>query len=154
MLIIDDIAYNFRKLSTKYIKLYDGVIELLEELKNNNDYNLYVLSNAQTIFTLKELEELGIKDYFKKIFISSDYGIKKPNLEFFKKAKLKTSMASHYLMIGNDLECDILPAKSLNFKTIFIESNLTPKNDYKEKLKGFDSKKIAKLIKEINLAID
>ena len=30
MLIIDDIAYNFRKLSTKYIKLYDGVIELLE----------------------------------------------------------------------------------------------------------------------------
>ena len=45
-------------------------------------------------------------------------------------------------MIGNDFECDIQPAKELGFKTIFIESNLTPPNEVLDKIIGFNVNEI------------
>lgn len=134
----------FRRLSTNYICLYEGVIELLDELKEK--HNLYVLSNAQASFTIPELKKLGIYDYFDGIAISSDYGIKKPNLLFFKEAIYNFNIKDNIIMIGNDYKCDIEPAKQLGVKTIFIETNLTPKNDIKDKLVGFNYKEILKMI--------
>lgn len=137
----------FRKLSTKYICLYDGVVELLDEL--SKEHNLYVLSNAQASFTIPELKELGIYDYFKDIAISSDYGIKKPNIMFFKEAINNFNLKDDIVMIGNDYECDIKPAKKLGLKTVFIESNLTPLNKCEDKIMGFNRLEILEKIKEL-----
>ena len=49
----------FRILSTDYVKLYDGVIDLLEALKKKGK-KIYLLSNAQRIFTEYEMHTLGI----------------------------------------------------------------------------------------------
>jgi len=137
----------FRKLSTKYICLYDGVVELLDELSKK--HNLYVLSNAQASFTIPELKELGIYDYFEDIAISSDYGIKKPNIMFFKEAINNFNLKDDIVMIGNDYECDIKPAKKLGLKTVFIESNLTPLNECEDKIMGFNRLEILEKIKEL-----
>ena len=48
--VVEDTAHFFRLLSINYIRLYDGVIEFLKKLKSQNK-KLYVLSNAQSIFT-------------------------------------------------------------------------------------------------------
>ena len=56
-------AQEFRKTSTEYIKLYDGVKEMLGRLKNSGK-KLYVLSNAQRVYTLPEIQKLGIEEYF------------------------------------------------------------------------------------------
>ena len=80
-----EVAWQFRKASTKYIRLYRGVKKLLKKLKEEG-YFLYVLSNAQEAFTLPELKKLKIDKYFNGIAISSAYGLKKPNLEFFQSA--------------------------------------------------------------------
>ncbi len=130
------IARIFRKLSTEYIRLYPGVKGLLKKLTQNH-YQIYLLSNAQESFTMPELKKLGIQRYFNGIAISSMYGIKKPNIDFFKEA-CKTFEIQKAIMIGNDYDCDIAPAKSLGWKTIFIESNLTPKNQIEEKIIGFN----------------
>ncbi len=140
------IAQIFRRLSTKYIRLYPGVKRLLKKL-NEYHYDVYLLSNAQECFTMPELKKLKIDQYFKGIAISSMYGVKKPNVEFFKQA-CKSFGVDKAVMIGNDYDCDIAPAKSLGWDTIFIESNLTPSNKVTEKLMGFDEKKILnKIIK-------
>lgn len=117
------IAKLFRRLSTEYIRLYKGVKKLLKKLKQQG-YRLYVLSNAQESFTMPELEKLGIKRYFNSIAISSVYGVKKPNTLFYQQAIEKFGIDDG-IMIGNDFECDIKPARELGLKTIFIESNLT-----------------------------
>ena len=72
----------FRILSTDYVKLYDGVIDLLEALKKKGK-KIYLLSNAQRIFTEYEMHTLGIAKYFDDIFISSTCGVKKPDSRFF-----------------------------------------------------------------------
>lgn len=142
-----DVALYFRKISTKYIKLYKNVVKLLKELKKKG-YKLYVLSNAQASFTIPEIKKLKIYKYFDDIAISSDYSIKKPNMEFYINAMNKFNiLPSDTIMIGNDYECDIAPANKLGIKSIFIKSNLTPKNqNQKFDLDGFEYSKLINLI--------
>ena len=137
----------FRELSTEYISLYDGVIMLLEKLKKN--HKLFVLSNAQSSFTIPELKKLKIYDYFNGIAISSDYGYKKPNPKFFQNAISDFNIIDDICMIGNDYECDIKPAIKLGLKTIFIESNLTPKNECSNKIIGFNCNEIIENINKL-----
>ncbi|MBM6861524.1 HAD family hydrolase, partial [Clostridium saudiense] len=70
--IVEDTAQFFRVLSINYINLYDGVIELLEKLKAKGK-KIYLLSNAQRVFTLFEMRMLGIEKYFDDILFSADY---------------------------------------------------------------------------------
>ena len=46
------------------------------------DKKVYLLSNAQRIFTAYEMNVLGITKYFDDILISSDYHTKNPDQTF------------------------------------------------------------------------
>ena len=139
-----EIALIFRKLSTKYIKKYIGVDKLLTKLKENG-HKIYLLSNAQNAFTIPEMKELDLIKYFDGIAISSDYGVKKPNKDFYLKAMKKFNLeAKNTWMIGNDYECDIKPAQELGLRTIFIKSNLTFSHCEKADIKKFSYRKLIK----------
>lgn len=116
----------FRILSTDYIHLYDGAAELLARLRAKGK-KLYLLSNAQRIFTEYELNALDISKYFERVFISSDYPYRKPDPRFFREllnaAKLD---AGNAVMIGNDGTCDIAGAKAVGLRTLYVHSNLSP----------------------------
>ena len=77
----DVFGYIFRAESRAYFKVYDGVYDMLGEL-NRQGVKVWLLSNAQAIFTMPELEQLGLVRYFDGIAISSDAGFKKPDAEF------------------------------------------------------------------------
>ena len=62
------IAEAFRCYSTKYIKLYDGVLDLLDTLKAKGK-KIYLLSNAQRSFTENELNMFDLTKYFDGICI-------------------------------------------------------------------------------------
>ena len=76
-------AQLFRICSTDYIRLYPHVTEALTALRKKG-YRLWLLSNAQRVFTAYELNHLGLAPYFDGICISSDYGCRKPDLRFFR----------------------------------------------------------------------
>lgn len=119
-----DAAKVFRMLSTEYIKVYDGVFELLKLLRGKGK-QVYLLSNAQTKFTIPELKHLGLKDYFDGIYISSDYGMCKPCEDFFgillKTEELKKQEC---IMIGNDYSTDIKGANGIGMDSIYIQTNI------------------------------
>ena len=117
----------FRILSTDYVKLYDGVPELLSALKASGK-KVYLLSNAQRIFTEYEMHTLGIAKYFDDILISSVYGVKKPDRRFFELLLEKHHLnVEESVMIGNDAVSDIAGAKSVGLDTVYIHSNISPK---------------------------
>ena len=124
--IVEDTAQFFRVLSINYIKLYDGVIELLEELKAKGK-KIYLLSNAQRVFTLFEMRMLGIEKYFDDILFSADYKVCKPDSKFYKilldKHKLDIKES---IMIGNDYICDIEGANNVGLDSLYLHSNLSP----------------------------
>lgn len=133
--IIKTVAQMFRILSIKYLKLYDGVLELLDLLKEKKK-RIYLLSNAQRIFTLYEMKVLGIYEYFDRIYFSSDYYVCKPDLTFYNKLIKEFNLdIKKSIMIGNDFIADIEGADNVGLDSLYIESNLSPKVTRKLKSK-------------------
>lgn len=118
---------RFRALSTDYIRLYSGARELLGALRERG-CGVWLLSNAQAVFTTGELEQLGLADCFDGIFLSSDYGVKKPDRRFFDALLLGQGVRPQgAVMIGNDGVCDIQGGRAAGLSTIYIRSNLSPR---------------------------
>lgn len=119
-------AQLFRISSIEYIKFYPGVLEALARLRKKG-FKLWLLSNAQHVFTAYELRHLGLGAQLDGIYISSDYGCRKPDVRFFdallKEQKLD---AKRCLMIGNDRQTDIAGAKAAGLDTLYMHTNLTP----------------------------
>jgi len=143
-------AQMFRILSIKYLKLYDGVLELLDLLKEKKK-KIYLLSNAQRIFTLYEMKTLGIYEYFDGIYFSSDHYVCKPDKIFYNKLLKEFNLdTKNTIMIGNDFIADIEGSSYAKLDSLYIDSNLSPKitKILKSKYNIMDGNvnKIAKLI--------
>lgn len=119
----------FRILSMEFIRLYDGTEEMLSAVKESGR-KIYLLSNAQRIFTEYEMNALGITKYFDGIFISSDEGCKKPDLKFFRKLIDTCGIdLERAVMVGNDGICDIEGAKRAGLGTVYVHSDISPAED-------------------------
>lgn len=119
-------AQLFRISSMEYIRLYPHVLESLQDLRKAG-YRLWLLSNAQRVFTVYELRLLGLDTVFDGIYISSDYGCRKPDQRFFQALINEQKLdPAHCLMIGNDRETDIAGAKNAGMDTLYMHTNITP----------------------------
>ncbi len=119
---IDNFAITFRILSREYIYTYEDTHKILSTIKKSKG-KIYLLSNAQSCFTVPELKSLGIYDFFDDIFISSDMECAKPDPDFMdmllKKHKLDISKS---IMIGNEKISDIAIANSFGMDSMYIHT--------------------------------
>lgn len=124
---IEFICTAFRCYSTVYIKLYDGVIDLLDTLKAKGK-GIYLLSNAQRKFTENELNMFGLTKYFDGILISSDEECSKPDAHYFDALIDRYGLdKNETIMIGNDYISDIKGAKDAGLKSLYIHQSISPK---------------------------
>ncbi len=122
----------FRVLSTEYVRTYPGTEAMLQGLRENGK-KVYLLSNAQRIFTEYEMHVLGIAKYFDEILISSDYKTKKPDKRFFDVLMERYALnAKETLFIGNDSHTDIAGAQTVGLDTFYVHSNISPAKDLAE----------------------
>ena len=140
----------FRILSTEYVRVYEGTKKMLESLRQKGK-KIYLLSNAQEIFTSYEMSYLGLTDYFDDIFISSSCQCKKPDTKFYQMLIDKHQFKmEECLMIGNDMTTDIAGAKALGMDSLYIHSNLSPEligePDSTYYLKEMDMKKLMEML--------
>jgi putative hydrolase of the HAD superfamily len=126
---LHEVAWHFRRDSTTHLRLYAGAVELLKTLRSSGS-RIFLLSNAQTLFTLPELQQSGLDQLFDDIVISSAVGYRKPDTAFF-----QFLLRKHYLlpenclMVGNDLYTDIAGAQATGMDSYYIHSALSPKNE-------------------------
>ena len=119
-------AQLFRIAATRYIRLYPGVLEALTSLRQAG-FRLWLLSNAQRVFTAYELRHLGLENAFDGIYLSSDYGCRKPDSRFYRALLEEQALdPANCLMIGNDRATDIAGAKALGMATLYLHANITP----------------------------
>jgi putative hydrolase of the HAD superfamily len=116
------LAHEFRDASMEKLRLFPLVREMLRGLKERGA-GVYLLSNAQSCFTLRELDTLGLTELFDGIVISSEVGWKKPHGEIFKIAFEKFGISpEESFYVGNDLGDDVLGAHSAGMRTVYIET--------------------------------
>ena len=119
-------AQLFRISSIEYVNLYPGALDALAALRQKG-YRLWLLSNAQRIFTEYELRHLGLGEQLDGIYISSDYRCRKPDTRFYQALVEEQGLnIENCLMIGNDRHTDIAGAKALGMATLYMHTNLTP----------------------------
>lgn len=119
-------AQLFRISSIEYVKLYPGTLDALARLRKAG-FRLWLLSNAQRVFTAFELRHLGLGEQLDGIYISSDYRCRKPDLRFYQALVREQGLdVSQCLMIGNDRCTDIAGAKAMGMATLYMHTELTP----------------------------
>ena len=103
--------------------LYPQTKEILEQL--GPEYKLGIIAN-QLPGLEERLKDFGILDYFSAIFSSAEFGLAKPDPAIFRLALQKTNCLPHQaIMIGDRLDNDIVPAKRIGMKTIWIKQGLS-----------------------------
>lgn len=121
--LICTVGQMFRACSSRRVELYPGAKELLVKLKEQGK-KIYLLSNAQRIFTEYEMKALGIYESFDGIWISSDWGCKKPSLKYFGSLlKELPYSVEEIMMVGNSVHDDMLPALQLGLHTCLLNTD-------------------------------
>ena len=124
--LIAETALRFRRLSTLRLRLYEGVTELLDALRGQGR-RIFLLTNAQRLFTMPELQALGLADRFDGISISSDSRICKPEAAFFRTVLDRYDLdPRRTLMVGNDGYADIGGARAVGLDGLYIHQAISP----------------------------
>lgn len=99
-------------------KLYEGAADLIASLYGK--YKLGIIAN-QSPGTQERIDRWGIGKYFDVVVASAEAGCNKPDPEIFRLALKKAGCdPSEAYMVGDRLDNDIVPAKKLGMKTIWV----------------------------------
>ena len=102
--------------------LIKDTILVLDYLRNK--YRLHIITNGFTEVQNKKIVNSQIKKYFHSIIDSETVGVKKPNIKIFDYAlRVSGARSKNSLMIGDNLEADILGALNAGFHAIHFNNN-------------------------------
>ncbi|MBQ7679665.1 MAG: HAD family hydrolase [Butyrivibrio sp.] len=119
------IANTFRALSNRKRRLFPEARETLLALRARGA-GVYLLSNAQRIFTMPEIEQLGLVPCFDAMYISSDYGYCKPDPRFFEILLDREGLdRDRTVMIGNEPQSDLAVAEAVGVDGILFDGTVS-----------------------------
>jgi putative hydrolase of the HAD superfamily len=118
--LIQHAAQMFRIISRSKIAVYDGVFDLFDFIHGKGG-KVFLLSNAQALFTLPELKQTGLYECFDGVLISSEEKICKPDTTFMEILMNRYHLnKSECIMIGNDRRSDIKIANDYGIDSIYL----------------------------------
>ena len=99
--------------------LYPDAKEVLQKLRQK--YKLGIIAN-QDFGTEKRLKNFGISPYIDLVIASAEEGVEKPDLRIFQLALDRADCKpDEALMVGDRIDNDIIPAKKIGMKTVWIK---------------------------------
>ena len=103
-------------------------LEMLERLSAN--YPIFLLSNTNDLHMekvrreLKKSSDKSLEEYFSKVFLSQQIGLRKPTKEVFNFVAQEMGYSSENILFIDDSFQHIESAKSLGFQTIHLTQPL------------------------------
>lgn len=120
------LAWTFRVLTLRRLELFPGARGLLRELRARGR-RVYLLSNAQALFTKPELRILRLDALFDGVLLSSDAGRKKPDQAFFQMLLERYGLDPHgTVMVGNDDIADCHGAHGAGLRSFYVQTEQSP----------------------------
>jgi putative hydrolase of the HAD superfamily len=127
----------FRITSRKHLRLYKNTASTLNALHESGK-KVYLLSNAQKIFTMPELEELGLPALFDEMYISSDAEMMKPEKRFMELLLTKEGLdPKDCVIVGNEFFSDIAIARRAGVDSYFLNTAHEPEEEVRRKYRRF-----------------
>jgi HAD superfamily hydrolase (TIGR01549 family) len=114
----------------KFITIDGSAVKVLAELRRRN-YRLGLVSNMMLPGKLlkAKLQQANVLAYYDTIAISSDVGFIKPHPEIFRRALAQCQLrAEEVVFVGDTYRQDILGAKRVGMKTIWLNNRHEPRS--------------------------
>ena len=116
------LGVDYPEWTPQYEELYPDTKECLRALEKK--YKLGIIAN-QIPGADKRLEAMGIRQYFDLIVTSAEEGVAKPDLRIFTTALARAGCTPEQaVMIGDRIDNDIVPAKQMGMKTVWIKQGV------------------------------
>lgn len=113
------IASDYIRISPTKTQLYPDALKVVEELSSR--YQMHIITNGFSEVQFIKVENSGLAPFFKTIITSEMAGFQKPNPEIFHYTLEKTGAnIENTIMIGDDLEADILGAKNIGMDQVYV----------------------------------
>jgi len=112
------------------IILYDGIKELLEDLKQ--EYKLSVATNANSIYAHKMLDFLGIKEYFSCIVGADMVEFPKPKGDMLALCCEKLEVVKENALLIGDSKKDLYASLDFGIACILVNWGFSDHNEYDE----------------------
>jgi putative hydrolase of the HAD superfamily len=117
--VIDEIAHEYLRICPTKANLFPFAVDVLNYLKQH--YILHIITNGFEEIQSLKLSSSRINQYFAEIVTSDSSGFIKPHKGIFDYALSKTKAFCYdCIMVGDDLEADILGAKNASMDHIFF----------------------------------
>ena len=102
---------------------------MLEELSRTHD--LFILSDAPSIWINKLLEFFEVGDYFKGIFSGGDNDVRKKSGLYPHALKTLNADPKNVIMVGDEYLVDVVIPKKLGIATCLVGDAKSGESDYK-----------------------
>ena len=122
---INKIAHEYIECLPKNNHLLEGSIDLLDLFREK--YRLHIITNGFEEVQQRKMKSSGIHEYFETITTSEEAGVKKPHPQIFQTALEKSgALAEKSVMIGDNLEADIIGAHKFGLHVIYLNPEASP----------------------------
>ena len=129
--LIDTLSEQYIEHLSSFNHLIPETVEILEYLRPK--YRLHIITNGFQEIQEKKLKLSNIAGYFDQVVNSEMAGVKKPNPKIFQLALQMANVSSkNSLMIGDNIEADILGAKAVGFNALHYNAHDDPSHDHCE----------------------
>jgi len=119
---------DYITLSPLKTNLFPHAHETLEYLKEK--YKMHIITNGFEEVQHRKIEAADLRKYFDQVITSEEAGCKKPDQKIFRYALDKANaIASESLMIGDDLNVDIIGARDSGLDQVFFNNQRTQHNE-------------------------
>ena len=116
--VVKQFGIEIPQWKSQYEVLYTDTEVCLKKL--SKAYKIGVIAN-QSLGTSERLENFGIRKYIDLVIASAEEGVAKPDKRIFEIALDRSGCKSeNAVMIGDRIDNDIVPAKQLGMKTIWV----------------------------------
>ena len=104
--------------SSNQVTIHKGATDFLK----NNKLPLYIASNHISKIIQKEIDILGVREYFDNIFISDKLRVAKPSEEFYQEVLKRIKLKANEVVFIDDQKRNLIPAKAMGMKTIWVNN--------------------------------
>ncbi|MBU1369224.1 MAG: YjjG family noncanonical pyrimidine nucleotidase [Bacteroidetes bacterium] len=110
------------------VHLFPDAVEVVKQLHPH--FELHLITNGFVEVQHIKIQSAGLEPFFDKVITSEAAGVKKPDPKIFEYALQQTGAdKKESLMIGDDLEVDILGAQSFGMDQLYFNPEALPHNE-------------------------
>ena len=125
--VFNEIAkdFNFNKTYSEFISIYKRIFDKVDYLEDvakyevslKNRCNIGILSDL-TVFDKERLDKQVGLDNYDYVFLSFEMGLRKPNIELFKKIQNELPFEPNNILFIDDRKCNVDAAKEIGWNTL------------------------------------